>query len=300
MCSCSSGGMKKNFFSLLLVGLSPVALCQMKPIIVERQEQVQHVIFSMKSMEGKCMITPCQRKDFLMVYSNHEGEVSHTLHNKTEGNSSTIVLDLHPENKGTHSTMLSTMLGNKSNQGNWDVFLTESIPYNLDLQFGFGDATIDLSNTSVEKLKINTGSANITVFYRPNMPNKVVLDTFYVAVGMGSLRVKQMSLARPKVSFAEVSFGDMYLDFSTPYPMAQDVICRVGAGKLIIQLPPLSVPVKAAIQPSFLCHVSMCPQLQPNEKGIFENEAFRRNPDNAISFDLDVSVGKIVFIPYAN
>lgn len=265
---------------------------------MERRQQVEHVAFSMKSMEGNCTITPCQKDEIIAIYSNREGGVSHTLQNEIIGSVENVSLDLHPENKGgTRSTMLRKVLGHNSNQDQWKVYLTESLPYNLNLQFGFGDATIDLSNTSIEKLKINTGSANITIFYRPNMPNKVVLDTFFVAVGMGSLQVKRMSLARPKVSVAEVCFGDMYLDFSAPYPMPQHIICTVGMGKLIIQLPPSSVAVKATIRHSFLCRVNILPQWQSNGHGSFENEAFRRNPANAVTFDLDVSVGKIVFIP---
>ncbi|MEJ0054894.1 MAG: hypothetical protein WDN75_04145 [Bacteroidota bacterium] len=44
----------------------------------------------------------------------------------------------------------------------WKVYLTDTKPYSLDLDYGLGNANVDLSGLAIKKLKINTGSADVT------------------------------------------------------------------------------------------------------------------------------------------
>ena len=177
----------------------------------------------------------------------------------------------------------------------WKVYLTEETPYALNLDYGLGNANIDLSGLAVEKLKIITGNADVNVSYSSGIENKVTMDTFYIKVDMGTVNAKQINLARSKVVLADVGFGNMYLDFSNKPTSSNHIIGSVGAGNLIIQLPDESTPVLVHINDSWLCSINLSKSLKKIGDNKYANAAYSKNAKGALTFDLDVSMGKIVF-----
>jgi len=128
------------------------------------------------------------------------------------------------------------------------------------------------------------------------MENKVDMDTFFVKVDLGSLTVKQLNLSRTHVMIADVGFGNVFLDFSDKPSVSNKVKGSVGAGNMVILLPSDDVPVLVKISESWLCSVNLCKSLKKVGSDTYANEAFsRKNSKDAITFDLDVSLGKIVF-----
>ncbi|MEJ0054892.1 MAG: hypothetical protein WDN75_04135 [Bacteroidota bacterium] len=73
------------------------------------------------------------------------------------------------------------------------------------------------------------------------------------------------------------------------------VIGSVGAGNMVIMLPEETVPVMVRISESWLCSVNLCKDLKKVSENKYANAAYSKNPKNALTFDLDVSMGKIIF-----
>src|SRR5690606_34607019 len=96
----------------------------------------------------------------------------------------------------------------------WHNYISELKPIFLNLNYGIGEADVDLSGLSIKKLKINTGSADVNVSYLSGKMNKIEMDTFMVAVDMGTLNVGKVNLSRAKNIIADVGFGSLTLDLS--------------------------------------------------------------------------------------
>jgi hypothetical protein len=135
----------------------------------------------------------------------------------------------------------------------------------------------------------------VNVSYSSGIENKVDMDTFYIKVDMGTVNAKQINLSRSKVVVADVGFGNMFLDFSNKPMVNNHVIGSVGAGNLIIQLPADDIPVMVKINDSWLCSLSLCKSLKKIGDNTFANAAYSKSSKDALTFDLDVSMGKIVF-----
>jgi hypothetical protein len=174
------------------------------------------------------------------------------------------------------------------------MYLTDSKPYTLELNYGMGNANVDLSGLSIQKLKISTGSANVNLGYQ-TLENRVDMDSLYVKADFGSVNVKNINLSRSRHLIADVGFGNMSLDFSGQTQVSNHVKGSVGAGNLVIILPDQNVPVMVKVRDSWLCSVTMVKSLKKISSNTYANAAYSNNPKNAISFDLDVSMGKIVF-----
>ena len=94
---------------------------------------------------------------------------------------------------------------------------------------------------------------------------------------------------------AEVGFGNMFLDFSNKPSIANHIIGRVGAGNLTIQLSNEEVPMMVTINESWLCSIKLSGGLKKIGTNKFANAAYTKDSTNSLVFDLDVSMGKIVF-----
>ena len=288
---------------LALVGVmgTGVVVGQMKKqFAVENQKSCSTVNLHLRAKTGNCIIRPGQTTELLNFYSNQElEEYAHTFSNEVRNAVCYVRLALEHEGGSKVSKKISYQVLGKEENGSteklWKVYLTDKKPYSLDLDYGLGNANVDLSGLAISRLKINTGSANVNVSYETGIENKVDMDTFYVKVDLGSLHVNQINLSRSKFVVAEVSFGNMLLDFSDTPAIAPMVRGSVGAGNMIIFLPDDSVPVKVTVNESWLCSMKLSRGLKKTGEYTYTNAAFAKNPKNALTFDLDVSMGKIIF-----
>ncbi len=270
-----------------------------KQFSVEDREQIQKVELHLSTKTGNCFIRPSQNSDLLNVYSNQDLEdYGHAFRNEIKGNTAQVSLSLEQESKrGVGQKISYQVFGGEERPTEkfWKVYLSENKPYSLALDYGLGNANIDLSGLSIQQLKIKTGSADVNVFYGSGIENKIEMDTFFVKVDMGSLNVRQLNLARSHVVMADVGFGNILLDFSDRPTNSNHVKGSVGAGNLVILLPGPEIPVMVKINNSWLCSLDMCKSLKKIGENTFVNSAYSKGKTNALTFDLDVSLGKIVF-----
>ncbi|HZY81660.1 MAG TPA: hypothetical protein VFE50_19185 [Cyclobacteriaceae bacterium] len=270
-----------------------------KQFTVESPEACQAVELHMKAKVGNCFIRPSQAADILNIYSNQDlEEYGHSFKKEMKEGTVFVKLNLEQENQRGVGQMISNQVfgsDDKVTDKLWKVYLTDSKPYSLDLVYGLGNANVDLSGLAIKRLKINTGSADVNVSYSSGLENKVEMDTFFVKVDVGSLNVKQLSLSKSKVVLVDVGFGNMYLDFSNRPLINNHVKGSVGAGNLIISLPSDDVPVLVKVNESWLCSVSLSKSLQRIGENTFANAAYEKHSADALTFDLDVSLGKIIF-----
>jgi hypothetical protein len=289
-------------FSLALVGLlgAGAVIGQVKKqFTVDNQENCKTVDLSLRAKTGNCFIRSSQTSELLNIYSNQNlEEYAHSFSNEVKNAVCFVKLALEQEGqKGVSQKISYQVFGGeeRNNDKFWKVYLTEAKPYSLNLDYGLGNANVDLSGLAIKRLKINTGSADVNVAYASGLENKVEMDTFFVKVDLGSLNVRQLNLSRSKVVIAEVGFGNIFLDFSNTPEVNPKVKGSVGAGNMVILLPDESVAVMVKISDSWLCSINLPKSLKKISTNTFGNDAYARNQKDALTFDLDVSMGKIIF-----
>lgn len=270
-----------------------------KQFSVEGNQAVQKIDLHFSVNNGDCLIRPGKTNDLLNVYSNlNYDDYSHSFDKSLNNNTCKINLELQDNTStGLSQSISSRMFGEKNDAREklWKVYLTESKTYNLNLNYGIGAADIDLSGLTIEKLKIHTGSADVTIGYLTGQSNLIVMDTFYVKVDLGSVNVKKLNLSRAKHVVADIGFGNLLLDFSDKPKVRSHIKGSVGAGSLLIMLPGEETPIIVRVNQSWLCKVKLTRSFSQLSENTFVNKAYRKNADNLLSFDLDVSLGSIIF-----
>jgi hypothetical protein len=245
-------------------------------------------------------VKPSKSGEILNIFSNqNEAAYAHNFRKEVKGKTCEIILNLEEVHaEGLSQTISTRFFGTTSSSSGdklWKMYLTDTKPYDLELNYGVGNANIDLSGLAIQKLKINTGSADVNVGYYSSLENQIDMDTFFVKVDLGSINVKNINFSRSRFVQADVGFGNMTLDFSDKPIVSNTIKGSIGAGNLTIILPQGETPVLVKIQDSWLCSVKVPSSLKKIASNTFANDAYTAGGKTALTFDLNVSMGNIIF-----
>ncbi|MCF6359505.1 MAG: hypothetical protein L3J29_01945 [Cyclobacteriaceae bacterium] len=291
--------MWRYYFSLGLVCIIGTANAQVqKHFKIEHNNRYKSVTLNYGASSGVCYVSPGESDEPIAVYSDRDiDEFNHTFNKSTINSNLEINLSLEAKNKQTFSQSISSkMFSNSSPEDNtWKVYLAENIPYNLNMVFGVGAAYIDLSGINVNRFNVRAGSADVNIDYLTSMPNPVVMDSFNVKVDLGNVVVRKLYMSRAKYIHAEVGFGSMQLDFTETPTVASHIKASVGAGTLEILIPKNDCSVIIRIKDTMLCDVHLTKSFKEIGDNVFVNEEYNENAANQLSFDVDVSLGNIIF-----
>ncbi|TRX61288.1 hypothetical protein FNH22_04325 [Fulvivirga sp. M361] len=270
-----------------------------KQFSVDSNEKIEQIDLDFKVNSGSCFIKGGEGKELLNVYSNLQyDDYGHSFQKSINNKVCKINLALEDvKSEGLSQSISYRMFGRSDDEKEniWKVYLSEDKTYNLNLDYGVGTADIDLSGLSIEKLKVRTGSADVNIGYFENLNNPVPMDTFYVKVDLGSVSVKKVNLSKAKNVVADIGFGNLMLDFTDKSQVSSNIKGSVGAGNLMILLPKNGTPIKVTINDSWLCKVKLTKSFKRLSNNTYVNADYSENADNLLNFDLDVSMGSIVF-----
>src|SRR5690606_12103901 len=127
------------------------------------------------------------------------------------------------------------------------------------------------------------------------LENKVDMDTLLVKADLGSVEVKNINLSRGHYVVADVGLGNMSLDYSGQPLVSNRDNGSVGFGNRSIILHNTTVPVLVNVRESWLCSLSIASSLKNIGNNTYANEAYQKNSANPLVFDLDVSMGNLIF-----
>ncbi len=270
-----------------------------KRYTVDSESEFAKLAFKLNAPAGTCQIRPTQHENLVTVYCKSE-EDNYNPDFFTHLTQNTKVVSLNLDDgkiNNLSSTISRNMFGSKNNEleNKCNVYLSHQKPLSLDLKYGVGNAFADLSGLAVERLKINTGSADVTVGYQHGKFNLIQMDTFYIKVDLGSVNAKRLNLSKASNIIADVGFGDLSLDFSDTLMVSTNVNASVGAGTLEVLIGNENTPTIVIIKDSILCRVKLNEHFREIENNVFVNESYSPDADNLITFNLDVAMGNIIF-----
>lgn len=114
------------------------------------------------------------------------------------------------------------------------ISLTREVPLDLDLEFGAGEANIELGGISLRKLSLSTGASDTDITF--SEPNRIIAETVEIQAGAADLTVIGLGNTRAqRVSF-EGGVGATILDFSG-IATNMNASVDMGVGTVKLRLP---------------------------------------------------------------
>ncbi len=267
---------------------------------VDENKNIEALEFTLSASSGSCTIKPSISKHPINIFGNPENDkVTPAFETWRENDVQKVNFVLRPnEPLGIGQKLSYSVFGEKATtkENLWHIYVSETLPIFFNLNYGIGNADIDLSGLAIKNLKINTGSADVNLGYVSGKFNKIEMDTFMVTVDMGSLTVGNVNLSRAKTIIAEVGFGSLFLDLSKKNSTKSHISASVGAGNLEISIPSSQIPIIVNIHNSPLCRIKLNDSFTEISKNVFANQSYSADAPDLLTFDLDVALGKITFV----
>ena len=266
---------------------------------VEDSNSFDKVDLTLSGGSGTCYIRPTPNINPVNVYGKSESNslspsCESVLDNRTLRVNVNFIDGM--SKSSTRGVAFNVFSNDKeSNENQWHVYLSKKKPIKLNLNYGMGNAYVDLSGLAVENLNITTGSANVNVGYISGQYNQQEMDTFSIKVDLGELEARQIALSNAKTIIADVGFGSLYLDFTYKSLVKSNVTATVGAGNLIVNANESMNPMIIYIQNSPLCRIKIPQTFTEIRENVFVNSQYDQDAENLITFNIDVTVGNIIF-----
>jgi hypothetical protein len=116
------------------------------------------------------------------------------------------------------------------------VGLARGVPLDMRVEFGAGNAVLQLGGLSVRDLTVSTGASDATV--RFDAPNPVVLDRLKFEVGAAGFKAIGLGNAHAQMLDVEAGAGDVDLDFSGHWTGDMTVDLTAALGAVHFHVPP--------------------------------------------------------------
>ena len=256
------------------------------------------VAFTLEATAGNCLISPSPEPGPLNIYGNPDLEkINPSFKARINNNKCDVSLSLEEFKSSSiqDGLMFAMMRSGRYENNFWKIQFNKEKTYKLNLNYGFGNADIDLSGVAVKKLRIKSGSADVVIDYQSGEANPIVMDTFLVKVDMGTLVAKRLDKAKADYVIANVGFGKALLDLSDAGSRKCTVNATVGAGNLEIFIPERKVPMIIYLKDSPLCGFKTVPGFEEVERGVYVNMGYSAKAENLLIFNIDVALGSVTF-----
>lgn len=281
-----------------LTGLGSYGQIQ-KHFTVENDGSFDKVDLTLSGGSGTCYIRPTPNINPVNVYGRAESDApsprcESILDQRTQKVSVNFI-DGEVNESSIKKMPFKVFSTDKKELNQWHIYLSKKKPVNLNLNYGMGNAYVDLSGLSIEKLNINTGSANVNIGYVSGQYNQTEMDTFCIKVDLGELEARQVTLSNARTIIADVGFGSLYLDFTEKSKVSSQVNATVGAGNLVVNADESINPMIIYIKNSPLCRIKIPEGFIKIRENVFVNSQYDQDAENLITFNIDVTMGNIIF-----
>jgi hypothetical protein len=130
---------------------------------------------------------------------------------------------------GPESDQIHIGKRNDSDDSDLRVGLARGVPLDLRVEFGAGDAVLQLGGLSLSNLAVSTGASDATV--RFDAPNPIVLDRLKFEVGAAGFKAINLGNAHARSLIVEAGAGDVDLDFGGRWTndVTLDLTAALGA-----------------------------------------------------------------------
>lgn len=119
--------------------------------------------------------------------------------------------------------------------GHATIALTREVPLDLQLQFGAGEADIDLGGMALRRVSISTGASDTKV--RFSARNPIVADQIRIEAGAASLEVSGLANTRAERFSFQGGVGSTMLDFSGEWTRSATASVQMGIGSVVLRVP---------------------------------------------------------------
>lgn len=119
--------------------------------------------------------------------------------------------------------------------GRATISLSREVPIDLDLQFGAGEADIDLGGMALRRVALSTGASETRVRFSERNP--IAADQIRIEAGAASVEISGIAnTGAERINF-QGGVGSTTLDFSGEWTRSATASVQLGIGSVVLRIP---------------------------------------------------------------
>lgn len=186
--------------------------------------------------------------------------------------------------EGSRGMRSGLRLGESS--GTFDVRLGPDIPMRLAIEFGAGQADLDLGGLNLESLKVSTGASETRLVV--SQPTAQSFERAELEVGAAEFEALELGNLQARRIDVAAGIGELVLDFSGQLIAQTQLHLSLGLGDLELRIPK-GVGVRVT-HDAFLASVDL-PEMNERD-GVWYSPNWS-NAEQRIEVDLDAAFGEV-------
>lgn len=178
--------------------------------------------------------------------------------------------------------------GNKGER-EWTLKFTDALPIDFRIEFGAGEADIDLTGLHVQNLSISSGASSTKL--RCDEPNPITAERVDIESGVSKFDALNLS----NLNFEKLTFsggvGAYKLDFGGTLQRSGKVKVQVGLGSVTILLPK-ETPARVEFEDHWFAGFDLDDGFRRVKKGIYETPNYK-DAAARLTIGLEAGLGSV-------
>lgn len=283
---CNRGRIVRTAFSIVVAAgalalhFTPAPAQQMREMTAARQHWGEETLkVDVRYSAGRLIVEPAADGMLYRIGLRYD-EARYTPLTEYDRDRGRLVFDLKSRDREGRRE-------NRANNGaRARVALAPDVPLRLDLQFGAGEAKLQLGGMALRELELATGASKTELGF--DSPNRVVAERIGMEAGAAELTVRGLGNARAQRIDFQGGVGSTTLDFGGQWVSDARVSVEMGIGELVLKLPrDLGVRID---KDSFLTSFDANGMVKRGNS--WYNAAWDR-AEHRVTIDIDAAIGEI-------
>jgi hypothetical protein len=167
--------------------------------------------------------------------------------------------------------------------------LTDALPVSLEIEYGAGTATLDVTGLKIKGMRVSTGASSVSL--ECSEPNSITAQNISIESGVSKFTAHQLS----NLNFRSLKFsggvGTYKLDFDGALHQDAAVNIQVGLGSITLDIPK-SIPARLLYDDSWLSSFSIDDDFDKKANGVYETASFGDTKER-ITFHIEAGLGSV-------
>lgn len=176
----------------------------------------------------------------------------------------------------------------------WELNPDPEVPVALNMDLGYGATRLDLSDLNIRKLNVTSGASNVIITY--TKPNRSDMEQMDIEAGMSTIVLRNIEFAKARNIRVANAMGKTKVILGHQCPTTSNIHIEVGAGSAVLMTSE-KMPVRIVLDENLLSEITIPVEFTKNPGNIYVNKKYQSDPTGAVTFYVDLGVGKLEVIP---
>ncbi len=266
---------------------------------IPTHDYFNHLFLKINSPSGNIMVNSAEECGNIVTQLKTRQQSLTQKHDKQRDSSGNVYLtysiekNQHPQTFNARMAIPKALTSEEAESYLASYTGDPNIPTNLWINLGSGSSKLNLTNMTLNNLRVQSAMSNVHITY--DAPNQTDMQQMEIHVASADIKLENIEFARANVMNIRNDMGDTDLYLGNGYKPSTNIHIMSGTGSCNIYIK-RDQPAKIILRNGIFSHTEFKGQFQEISSDVFVNMAYKQKPDKACMIICETDLGTIRII----